>query len=193
MIESGIRFLEELDKLKAVERRSYPIGLDRRENSAEHSWSLAMAVMTLAPTADPSLDLLRATQMALLHDIVEIDAGDTFVYADQTGKFGKELAAAERIFGLLPPDQATAYQALWQEFETGSSVEARFVRALDRLLPLILNFHAEGRTWREHGIRYEQVFARNRHIADGSEELWTYALKLMDAAVARGWLPKAEE
>ncbi len=189
MIEHGIEFLNELEKLKATERRSYPIGLNRRENSAEHSWSLAIAVMTLAPDVDPELDILRIIQMALLHDIVEIDAGDTFCYADQTGKYEKEASAAKRIFGMLPEAQAQSYFDLWQEFELGSSKEAVFANALDRLLPLIQNFHAKGRSWIENQVSYEQVFERNQKISDGSPELWSYALKIIEAARDKGWLP----
>ncbi len=189
MLDQGIDFLNELEKLKAVERRSYPIGLNRKENSAEHSWSLAMAAMTLAPLADPELDVPRIIQMALLHDIVEIDAGDTFCYADQSGKYEKEVLAAKRIFGILPNPQAQSYFDLWHEFELASTKEALFANALDRLLPLIQNLHAEGRSWIENQVSYEQVFARNQRIKDGSEDLWTYALKIMEAAREKGWLP----
>lgn len=190
MIEKSITFLNELEKLKAVERRSYPIGLSRRENSAEHSWSLAMAAMTLVPRIDPTLDLFRIIQMALLHDIVEIDAGDTFCYGDQTGKYEKEVAAAKRIFGILPEAQAKAYFEIWHEFESIETREAKFASALDRLLPLIQNFHSEGRSWRENDIGYEQVFDRNQQIGAGSEELWAYAQHIINAAHENGWLPK---
>jgi len=189
MITQGINFLNELEKLKAVERRSYPIGLTRKENSAEHSWSLAMAVMTIAPLVDPELDTLRAIQMALLHDVVEIDAGGTFCYADQTGKYERETLAAERIFGMLPKPQAQVYFDLWQEFELRSTKEALFVNAFDRILPMIQNHKGEGRSWIENRVCYEQAFERNQVIKDGSEELWTYALQIMDAARSCGWLP----
>jgi putative hydrolase of HD superfamily len=190
MAEKQIKFLIELEKLKGVERRSYPIGLDRRENSAEHSWSLAMAAMALAPVVVPQLDLLRILEMALVHDIVEIDAGDTFCYGDQKGKIEKERTAAQRIFGLLPADQAEQWSQLWEEFEARNTKESLFANSLDRILPLIQNFHGGGKTWLENGVRYEQVMERNLRIQDGSPELWEYARKLIDAAAARGWLPK---
>ena len=189
MITQGLNFLNELEKLKAVDRRSYPIGLNRNENSAEHSWSLAMAVMTIAPLVDPELDILRAIQMALLHDIVEIDAGDTFCYADQGGKYERETLAAKRIFGMLPSPQAQAYFDLWKEFEHRSTKEALFVNAFDRILPLIQNHKGEGRSWIENGVCYEQAVERNQILKDGSEELWAYAVQIMDAARASGWLP----
>jgi len=189
MITKGINFLKELEKLKAVDRRSYPIGLNRKENSAEHSWSLAMAVMTIAPLVDAGLDTFRAIQMALIHDVVEIDAGDTFCYADQSGKYEREVSAAKRIFEMLPSPQAQTYFELWQEFESRSTKEALFVNAFDRILPLIQNHEGEGRSWIENQVYYEQVFERNRTIKDGSEELWAYALQIMDAARKSGWLP----
>ena len=191
MAEQQIKFLIELEKLKAVERRSYPIGLDRRENSAEHSWSLAVAAMALAPVVDPQLNLLRILEMALVHDIVEIDAGDTFCYAEQEGKVEKERKAAQRVFGLLPVEQAEHWLQLWEEFEARISKESLFANSLDRILPLIQNFHSGGTTWTENGVSYEQVMERNLRIQDGSPELWEYARKLIDAAAAKGWLPKA--
>ena len=193
MITDGINFLNELEKLKAVGRRSYPIGLNRKENSAEHSWSLAMAVMTIAPRVDTELDVFRAIQMALIHDVVEIDAGDTFCYADQSGKYEKELSAAKRIFGLLPSPQSQTYLELWQEFEHRSTKEALFVNAFDRILPLIQNHNGGGRSWTENQVYYEQAFERNQTIKDGSEELWIYALQIMDAARKSGWLPSKSD
>jgi len=188
-LRKELDFLIELEKLKGVERRSVPVGLERFENSAEHSWTLAVAAMTLAPSVDPSLDVLRVLELVLLHDVVEIDAGDTYCYADQTGKLEKEEQAAKRIFGLLPESEAERYLALWHEFEVRETKEAKFANALDRIFPLIQNFHHEGKSWCEHGITYDQIFERNRHIRDGSEELWAYALEIMDAAVERGWIP----
>lgn len=190
MVEKQIKFLMELEKLKGVERRSYPIGLSRRENSAEHSWSLAVAAMALAPVVDPQLNILRVLELVLLHDIVEIDAGDTFCYADQEGKLEKERLAGQRIFGLLPEEQAQQWLQLWEEFEARSSKESLFANALDRIFPLIQNSHSEGAPWKENGVSYEQVMERNLRICDGSPELWEYARGLIDAAAAKGWLPK---
>jgi putative hydrolase of HD superfamily len=167
--------------------------MERRENSAEHSWSLAVLAMTLLPEVEPALDALRVLKMLLVHDIVEIDAGDTFVYGPQEGKAEREQQAAVRLFGLLPEAVGAEFAALWREFEDGKTREAAFAGALDRLMPLIQNFHNEGQSWREHGIRYEQVHARNQSIRQGSAALWEYAEKLMNEACARGFLPKREK
>ncbi len=188
MIDATLRFILECEKLKAVERRSSPIGLARRENSAEHSWSLALMAMTLIPAVDPSLDALRVMRMLILHDVVEIDAGDTFCYADQHGKVERERLAAARIFGLLPDDLAGEFVTLWEEFEAGATPEARFANAMDRLLPLLQNHANGGGAWVEHAITLEQVMARNRGIEAVSPELWSVVERMAESAVAQGWL-----
>ena len=150
-----IDFLVEIDRLKHVLRRAYLPGTDRNENTAEHSWHLAVAVLVLAEYAAEPVDLARVVRMALIHDIVEIDAGDTFFF-DPIGALDKaerEQRAAERLFGLLPPDQADGFRAAWDEFEARQSPEARFASALDRFMPLIHNYLTEGRAWRQHGVR----------------------------------------
>lgn len=181
-----IPFILECEKLKTVERRTYPTGLTRRENSAEHSWSLALLAMTLIPSVDPTLDALRVLKMLVLHDIVEIDAGDTFCYADQGDKAEREQRAAERIFGMLPAPLGEEFTALWQEFEAGITKEAAFANAMDRSMPLLQNFSNSGQSWREHGVRHEQVIARNGRIGDVSPELWKYLLGLLEKAKAEG-------
>ncbi len=188
-ISNAIEFLIELEKLKRVERRSYPIGMSRRENSAEHSWSLAVGALTLAPMVDPELNLARILEMVIVHDIVEIDAGDTFCYADQTGKQEKEERAARRIFGILPEPQAERFLGIWHEFEAKATREALFAHALDRIFPLLQNYHSRGCTWRENGVSYDQVLERNKAIRDGSDDLWQYALEIIQSAVKQGWLP----
>lgn len=185
-----IRFLVEIDKLKSVLRRTLLVDSSRRENSAEHSWHLAIMAILLQEYAAESVDLHRVVKMLLVHDIVEIDAGDTFCYdvEAQQSKEARELEAAERIFGLLPDDLGRELRSLWDEFEAGRSPDARFAAALDRLQPLLHNYSTEGGTWQEHRVTRDQVVARNAFIAEGSPRLWDYAKALIEDAVARGFL-----
>jgi putative hydrolase of HD superfamily len=189
-LASQLQFLIELDKLKHVLRRSYLADGSRRENSAEHSWHVALLALVLAEHAPRPLGTMRVVAMMLVHDIVEIDAGDTFVYdlAGQAQKAEREQAAATRLFGLLPPDQAARLRALWDEFEAGVTSEAKFAAGIDRLMPLLHNYLAEGRTWREHGVTRDQVLAANRHMAAGAPALWAFAERLIDDAAAKGYL-----
>jgi putative hydrolase of HD superfamily len=189
-----VRFVVELDRLKQVLRRTVVTDGTRRENSAEHSWHLAMMALVLADAADEPVDPLRVAQLLLIHDIVEIDAGDTFVYdaEGRAAKADREHVAAERIFGLLPDGQAEELRGHWEEFEHGGSTEARFARALDRLQPLLLNYASAGQAWREHGIEANQVRTVNAVIGEGSPELWALAQRIIDDAVARGWLPPGD-
>ena len=183
-----IAFLLEIDKLKGILRRTRLLHEPRHENSAEHSWHLAMAALILAEHANAPVDTLRVLKMLLVHDIVEIDAGDTFVYDVQTEKAGLEQAAATRIFGLLPEDQRDEVRGLWEEFEARKTPEAKFAAGLDRIMPILHNYHTEGYSWREHGIRKAQVLERNGHTAEGSEALWEYIKEVIDDATARGYL-----
>ena len=187
-----IRFVVELDRLKQVLRRTVVTDGTWRENTAEHSWHVAMMALVLADAADEPVDPMRVARLLLVHDIVEIDAGDTFVYDTdgQKTKAARERAAAERLFGLLPDSQGDELRACWFEFEDGTTAEARFARALDRLQPLLLNHASAGQAWREHGITADQVRAVNAAIEDGSPELWKLAQRLIDDAVTRGWLPE---
>jgi putative hydrolase of HD superfamily len=193
-LDQQLRFITEIDRLKAVLRQTMLTAPARRENSAEHSWHLAMMAMTLAEHAPPGTDIGRVTAMVLLHDLVEIDAGDLFVYADadqHARQEQAERAAADRIFALLPPDQAAAFRGLWDEFEERRTPEARFARALDRLQPMLANLRAGGGTWAEHGITADQVLAKVRLIEDGSVSLGRYATDLVTRAVAEGLLAPA--
>ncbi len=183
-----IAFLLEIDKLKSVLRRTYLINEPRHENSAEHSWHLAMAALILAEHANTPVDPLRVLKMLLVHDIVEIDAGDTYVYGVQTEKAASEEAAADRIFGLLPDDQRDEVRGLWEEFEARGTPEARFAAGLDRIMPILHNSHTEGHSWRAHGITRTQVLERNGHTAEGSEAIWEYILTIIDDATAKGYL-----
>lgn len=193
-LERQIAFIVEIDKLKQVLRRTYLVDGKRRENSAEHSWHLAAMAVLLSEYAREELDLARVVKMLLLHDVVEIDAGDTFAYdeAAHADKAERERVAAERIFNLLPADLAGEVFALWEEFEAGETPEAKYAEALDRLQPILLNYGSGGIAWREHGISSEQVTARNRHIEAGAPALWTYVRGLIDRAVSNGRLtPKS--
>jgi len=186
-----LAFLLEADRLKQVERQTAIIGGSRRENTAEHSWHLGLFALVLAEHADEPVDLTRVLAMVLVHDLVEIDAGDTFAY-DEAGyetKAAREQAAADRLFGLLPGEQGIELRALWEEHEAGATADARFANALDRLQPVLLN-HAAGADapWVRHGITYEQIVRRNVVIADGSKALWAEAHERITQAVAEGWV-----
>ncbi len=186
-----MRFILEADKLKEVFRQSRLTQSRRRENDAEHSWHLCLMVIVLGEHADvPALDRLRVLKLLLLHDLVEIDAGDTFAY-DTTAlahQRERETRAADRLFGLLPPDQAAEFRALWEEFETRATPEAVLAAALDRLQPMFLNAHTEGAAWRQHGVTSGQVLARAGEIRAGSAPLWDYAAQMIAGAVAAGHL-----
>lgn len=189
-LEAQLGFVLEVEQLNQVFRQTLLPGDRRRENDAEHSWHLSVMAMLLVEYAAAEVDLLKVLKMLLLHDVVEIDAGDTFVY-DAVGnadKAQREQQAADRLFGLLPADQASAYRALWDEFEQRQSAEARYAAALDRLQPLLLNLHTDGAAWQRHGVKKAQVIAHNAHIREGAPALWEYARKLIDLAVARGIL-----
>ena len=189
-LASQLRFILELDRLKSIYRRTYLIDGTRSENSAEHSWHLALMAMVLAEHANEPLDVGKVIRMVLIHDIVEIDAGDTYIYAAQGDKTERERRAAERIFGLLPPDQEREFRELWDEFEAAKTPEARFASALDRFIPQLHNYHTQGRSWREHGITAERVLTRNVEISYGSVTLWEWTQTLIEQAVAEGLLPR---
>ena len=188
--DQQIRFILEIDKLKSIIRQSYLLAGTRQENSAEHSWHVALMAMLLAEYANQSVDLLRILKMLLIHDIIEIDAGDTYCYdeAEALNQSSRENVAAERLLGLLPQDQEVELRELWGEFEARSTPEAKFAATIDRLMPLFHNYHSEGRSWREHGIKKDQVSARNEAMKDGSLALWEFAMSLIDDAVDRQYL-----
>jgi len=188
-LDRQLRFVLELDRLKGIGRQSYVLGGARKENSAEHSWHVAVMVLVLAEYADEPVDRFRVVQLLLVHDMVEIDAGDTYIYDDQghQDKAEREQAAAKRLFGLLPPDQAAVFEALWREYEAGETPEARFAGSLDRLMPLLHNLTTEGRSWREHGVRADQVRARNQpQIQMGCRRFWSYADEALRTAERLG-------
>ena len=188
-----LQFILEIDRLKGVLRRSLLLDSHRRENSAEHSWHLAMMALVLAEHANEPVDLLRTLKLVLVHDIVEVDAGDTYAY-DTEGhedKVERERLAASRIFGLLPVDQAAELSNLWEEFEEQYTPEARFALALDRLMPLLHNYHTGGVTWRENGVTRAQVEERMAPVALGSQALAEAVVAVVERATANGLLPSA--
>ena len=185
-----LRFITEIDKVKQVLRKTVVLDASRRENDAEHSWHLAVMALTMQEHAAEPVDLVKVIKMVLIHDLVEIDAGDTFAY-DEVGALDKEereRKAADRIFYLLPKDQAAEIDALWTEFELRKSPESKFAAAMDRFQPLLHNYLTEGVAWKKHGIRKSQVIERNKHIAEGSPALWDYAQLIIDDSVTRGYL-----
>ena len=187
-----IEFIKEIDKIKFIFRKTKLISSNRNENDAEHSWHLAMMAMVLAEHANEQIDLLRVMKMVLIHDIVEIDAGDIFIY-DATKNHTnteEELKAAKRIFGLLPEEQAQELIALWEEFEAGETADARFAKAMDRLEPLLQNSSNNGGTWNEFGVNYQKVYDKKKLIKNGSETIWEYTEKLINDCVEQGILKR---
>ena len=182
-----LEFILEIDRLKSVLRQSYLIDNDRHENSAEHSWHLAVAAMVLAEHAKERIDVSKVIRLVLVHDLVEIDAGDTFIYDDagNVGKAAREQKAANRLFGVLPEEQGQTFMALWREFEDRQTPDAKFAFALDRLMPILHNVFTQARSWKEHGIRQEQALAKNRPIEDGSPVLWQAVESLITQTLAQ--------
>jgi putative hydrolase of HD superfamily len=186
-----MEFIVEADRLKQVLRRTVTIDENRNENSAEHSWHISLMALLLSEyAAEKGLDLLRTVKLMLVHDLVEIDAGDTYCHDQEACKdqLQRETRAAERLFRILPDDQAAEVRALWDEFEAGVTAEAKYANALDRLQALLLNYHAQGRVWAKFGITAPQVLARARPIEGGAPALWRFARDLIDQAVVGGLL-----
>ena len=188
-----IEFILEVDKLKHVLRQTILMDKSRRENSAEHSWHIALTVMLLSEYArDGEIDFFRVMRILLVHDLIEIDAGDTYCYDDQGRKdqAAKERLAADRIFNILPLDQARTFRNLWDEFEERKTPESRFANALDRVQPFLHNYFTRGQTWQENDIKSAQVKARMQPVDDGAPVLWRYVSSLIDDAVKNGFLSK---
>jgi putative hydrolase of HD superfamily len=187
-----IAFIKEIDKLKYIQRKTKLFNSDRNENDAEHSWHLALMAIVLAEHANEPVDILKVVKMVLIHDIVEIDAGDTFIYDTQKNHTNteEERLAANRIFGLLPEEQTKELIAIWEEFEAGETKEARFAKAMDRLEPLLQNSSNNGGTWNEPGVNYEKVYAKKNAINKGSATIWEYAESLINDGVEKGILKK---
>lgn len=187
-----VEFIKEIDKLKYIQRKTKLFNSDRNENDAEHSWHLAMMAMVLANHSDKPIDVLKVIKMVLIHDIVEIDAGDTFIYdsVKNHSNTDEELIAAKRIFGLLPTTQAEELINIWQEFEDGKSNEAKFAKAMDRFAPLLQNTSNNGGTWKEFNVPYQKVYEKKKIIKEGSASIWSYAEQLINESVEKGILQK---
>lgn len=189
-LQQRIDFIKAIDGLKEVQRKTYLFSEGRYENSAEHSWAVATVALTLADYAPKGTNINHVSHMLLLHDIVEVDAGDTFCYdeAGHEGKTEREHAAADRLFGLLPEKQAKAFRAIWDEFEAEKTQEAKFANALDRMIPVLHNLETGGKAWIENSVRFHQVIEKNKKIANSSPSLWDYLLPRIKQAKANGWL-----
>ena len=190
-----VAFIKEIDKLKYIQRRTRLFQSDRHENDAEHSWHLAMMALVLAGHSDKPVNILKVIQMVLIHDLVEIDAGDTFIYDTSKNHTNtdEELLAAKRIFGLLPEKQGQEFIAIWEEFEAGNTDEAKFARAMDRFEPLLQNTSNNGGTWAEYDVEYHTVYNKKKAIKDGSASIWSYAERLLNESVEKGILRKNQD
>ncbi len=187
-LEQQMKFLLEADKSKQIFRQTYLSDASRKENDAEHSWHLALMCALMSEYANEPIDVARTMTMVLIHDLIEIDAGDTYAYdeAGNTTKRAREVKAADRIFGLLPEDQRKYFRELWEEFEAAQTPEAKFALSLDKIQPVLLNNATEGKSWEEHGIRVSQILKRNEKTPEGSKTLWSYAENLIEKNVALG-------
>ncbi|MEE4264953.1 MAG: HD domain-containing protein [Desulfobacteraceae bacterium] len=186
-----IEFILEVDKLKHVLRQTILMDKSRQENSAEHSWHIALTVMVLSEYArDAAIDFFKVMKILLIHDLIEIDAGDTYCYDDRgrTDQAAREKLAADRIFSILPPDQSREFRDLWDEFEERKTPESRFANALDRVQPFLHNYFTRGQTWQENDIKSGQVKTRMRPVDDGAPVIWNYVSNLIGDAVEKGFL-----
>ncbi len=172
-------FFREIDKEKEIERQTYLASANRRENDAEHAWHMAVMAILLSGYANEQIDVLKTVTMLLIHDLVEIDAGDTYAYdtSGQKTQQEREQKAADRIFALLPKEQGEEMRSLWEEFEARETPEAKFARCMDCIQPLMLNDASFGKSWEEHGVKLSQVLKRNEQTAEGAEAVWEYAEK----------------
>ncbi|WP_067586088.1 HD domain-containing protein [Endozoicomonas ascidiicola] len=191
-LSQQLAFITEVEKLKAVYRRTVVKPDDNRhENSAEHSWHIAVQAAVLQEYAEEPVDILRVIKMLLIHDVVEIDAGDTFAFADQaelSGQNAKELEAGNRLFGLLPEDQEKEYKQLWLEFEELETGDSRFAKAMDCYLPFLQNMANNGGTWAKYGITRSQVVKRNQYLETLAPKLWAFLQEQIDVCISNGWL-----
>ncbi len=190
-LRQQLEFIIEIDKVKSIIRKSRTFHNKRYENDAEHGWQISMMALVLAEYANEKIDIGKVIKMTLIHDLVEIDAGDTFLYAaNRNDATINERECAKRIFGMLPEDQCNEFMALWEEFEAKETPEAKFAGVLDRLEPLMQNYHDEGHTWKKYSIPSEKVLALNSKIEQGSAVIWEYAKSMIEDAVRRGYLGK---
>ena len=187
-LKKQMDFLLEVDKLKFIYRQTYLSNGERKENDAEHSWHLALMAVLLQEYSNEPVDVVKVMTMVLIHDLVEIDAGDTYAYdtAGNQTKREREVKAAQRIFGILPKDQEEAFRALWEEFEAYETPEAKFAHVCDNMQPFMLNHATGGRSWQEHGVKKSQVLNRNRYLEDGSKTMKQYFDEIIEAHVKEG-------
>lgn len=189
-LAAQLHFIIEADRLKGILRQSVLSDRSRRENSAEHSWHIALVALIMHEYAPVPINLERVLTMLLIHDIVEIEAGDAFVYdpVALAGKEEREKEAADKLYGLLPDDIRDRLREAWNEFEERVTPESRFAHAVDRLMPMLHNYASQGQSWLQHGVRRSQVLEYNQHMEDGAPALWEYARELVEQSVAKGWL-----
>lgn len=187
-LKQQMEFILEVDKVKNIFRQTYIADGKRKENDAEHSWHLALMAVLLKEYANEEVDLAKVLPMVLVHDLVEIDAGDTYAYDDAGAatKAEREKKAAERIFGLLPEDQGQQMKALWEEFEAYDTPEAKFAHMLDNSQPLFLNDTTDGKSWAEHQVRKSQIYKRNSRTGEGSREIWEYMQEIVEKHIEKG-------
>lgn len=185
-------FIREVDKEKTIFRQTWLTDGTRKENDAEHSWHLAMMAMLLSEYANEKVDVLHVMSMVLIHDLVEIDAGDTYAYDDvgNKTKAKRELAAADRLFNILPEDQAKKLRALWDEFEEAKTPEAKFANTLDKCQPILLNDASGGKSWDEHEVYAQQIWKRNEKTAEGSETIWDFFKRIIEENIENGKIKK---
>jgi putative hydrolase of HD superfamily len=190
-LQKQIEFIIEIDKVKSIFRKSRIFHNKRYENDAEHGWHISLMALVMAEYANEEIDISKVIKMTLIHDLVEIDAGDTLLYAaNRNDVTADERKCAERIFGMLPEDQRNEFLSLWEEFEAKESAEAKFAGVLDRLEPLLQNYHDEGYTWKKHAISSEKVFNLNKQMEKGSTTIWEYAKLLIEDSIQKGFLKK---
>lgn len=188
-IEKILSFMVEIEKLKDIHRKTRPVGLERYENSAEHSWHVCLSALMLKDYANEQINIDRVIKMLLIHDLGEIDAGDTIIYASETQELKKkEAAGLERILNLLPESKAEEYIVLWHEFESGETADSKYAKAIDRVPPLLHNLHGGGHSWRENNVPKEKVFSLNSRISEGSQKLWKVLEAKLEKAVFSGIL-----
>ena len=187
-LKKQMDFLLEVDKLKFINRQTYLSNGERKENDAEHSWHLALMAVLLQEYSNENIDITKVITMVLIHDLVEIDAGDTYAYdaAGNQSKREREVRAADRIFNILPEDQAEKFRALWEEFEAYETPEAKFAHVCDNMQPFMLNHATGGRSWQEHGVKKSQVLNRNRYLEDGSKTMKQYFDEIIEEHVKEG-------
>ncbi len=190
-LQKQIEFIIEIDKVKGIIRKSRIFHDKRYENDAEHGWHICVMALVLSECANDKIDIYKVIKMALIHDLVEIDAGDTLLYsANRNDATFKERECAKRIFGILPEDQCNEFITLWEEFEAKETPEAKFAGVMDRLEPLLQNYYDDGHTWQKHKINSEKVFNLNKQMEKGSTKLWDYAKSIIEESIQKGYLEK---